>query len=106
MIGTNARTANGIVVVRRPSLREWLVPSLGESSARVRADDPDGVVCAAQDVNRLGHGDALDRQGAKPHARDLQSGSSQYRLVHDPRSLPVTARYRILSQDGPFAKDE
>ena len=48
MIDTNARTANGVAVVRGPSLREWLVRRLGESAARVHADEPAGVVCAAQ----------------------------------------------------------
>lgn len=53
MIGTNARTTNGVTVVRRPSLREWLVRSLGESAARVRADEPARVVCAAQSRDEL-----------------------------------------------------
>jgi len=48
MIGTSGRTANGVAVVRGPSLREWLVRGFGESAARVRADEPAGVVCAAQ----------------------------------------------------------
>lgn len=53
MIGTNARTANGVIVVRRPSLHEWLVQRLGESAARVRADEPAGVICAAQTLDEL-----------------------------------------------------
>jgi hypothetical protein len=56
MIDTNTRTANGMAVVRGPSLREWLVRRLGETAARVYADEPDGVVCALQtlaEVNGL-----------------------------------------------------
>jgi hypothetical protein len=45
-----------MAVVRGSSLREWLVRRLGESAARVRADEPGGVVCAVQtrdEVNGL-----------------------------------------------------
>jgi hypothetical protein len=67
MIDTNARTANGMAVARGPSLREWLVRRLGESAARVHADDPDGVVCAAQTLAQVNGPEPLRRDpGATP----------------------------------------
>jgi hypothetical protein len=62
MFDTNAHITNGMAVLRRPSLREWLVRRLGESEARACADEPAGVACAAQareEVNAL-----------EPHFRD------------------------------------
>lgn len=67
MIGTNARTANGVAVIRRSSLREWLVRRLGESSARVCAVEPDGVVCAALTLDQVdGPESRLRDAGATP----------------------------------------
>jgi hypothetical protein len=62
MIDTNARTANGMGVVRGPSLRNWLVRHLGESEARIRADEPAGVACAAETRDEL--------NGLEPRLRD------------------------------------
>ena len=67
MINTNARTANGMAVVRGLGLREWLVWHLGESAARVRADEPAGVVSAAQTLDEVnGPGPRLPDPGATP----------------------------------------
>ncbi|HEX7491315.1 MAG TPA: hypothetical protein VF337_06395 [Candidatus Limnocylindrales bacterium] len=62
MIGTNARTANGIAVVRGRRLREWLVLRLGESAVRVHADELDGVACAVQTLAEV--------NGPEPRLRD------------------------------------
>ena len=48
IIDTNACTANGMAVVRGPSLREWLVRRLGASAARAIADEPAGIAFAPQ----------------------------------------------------------
>jgi hypothetical protein len=53
MIETNARAASGMVVVRGPSLREWLSGRLVESPARVCSVDPDSVANAAQTLDEV-----------------------------------------------------
>jgi hypothetical protein len=62
MIDTNARTANGMVVVRGPGLRDWFVRHLEKSTARVRADEPAGVEYAAQTRDEV--------SGLEPRLRD------------------------------------
>jgi hypothetical protein len=71
MIDTNARTANGMTVVRGLSLRESLVRRMGESAAWVRADEPAGVVCAAQTRD----------EGNDPEPRLRDSGATPARWV-------------------------
>jgi hypothetical protein len=67
MIDTNARTTNGTAVVRGRSLGDWLVRRLGESAARVHADEPAGVVCAAQTRDEVnGPEPRLHDPGATP----------------------------------------
>ena len=74
MIDANARTANGMAVVRGPSLRDWLVRRLGESAAWVRADEPAGVVCAAQTSDEV--------NGPEPWLRDRGATPARWvRLV-------------------------
>ena len=74
MIGTNARTANGMAVVRGPSLREWLVRRLGVDAARVLEDEPAGIVCAAQTRDEV--------NGREPRLRDPGATSARWvRLV-------------------------
>jgi hypothetical protein len=51
MIGTNARTVNGMAVVRATGLRERLVRRLGESAAWVRSDEPADVGNAARTLH-------------------------------------------------------
>ena len=76
MIDTNARTANGVAVVRGPSLREWLVRRLGESAARVHADEPAGVVCAAQTRDAAQARDEVN--GPEPRHRDPGATSARW----------------------------
>jgi hypothetical protein len=69
MIGTNAHTTKGIAVLRGPSLREWLVLHLGESAARVHADEPDGIVCAVQTLAEVNGPDPQHRDPGATSAR-------------------------------------
>jgi len=70
MIDTNARTGNGIAVVRGPSLHDWLVRRLGENAAGVGADEPAGVVFAAQARDEV--------NGPEPRHRDTGATSAQW----------------------------
>ena len=69
MIDTNARTANGMAVLRGSSLRESLVRRQWESAARVRADEPAGVVCAAQTCDEVAGPEQRLRDPAATPAR-------------------------------------
>ena len=53
MMSTNTCTANGMAVVRGPSLREMLVRRLGVSTARAIADEPAGIAFAPQPLDEV-----------------------------------------------------